>query len=117
MIDNIQDWEEIGQLLEPFLPTPSCPSCGRPPAANIRQYMTRPIACEKDVSKPKPPDPDPHDFVPDPETLKPFPSILESAEQKRRVERNRAKREIATLRANFADWIWSQTEPKPAGSK
>jgi len=68
--------------------------------SNIRQYMTRPIACGKDADK-----------------SEPFPSLLESAEQKRRVERNRAKREIATLRANFADWIWSQTEPKPAGSK
>jgi hypothetical protein len=63
-----------------------CPNCGRDPndccgncifneaapvSRNIRQYITRPLACEKDVSKPEP-----------------FPSILESAEQKRRVDRN-----------------------------
>jgi hypothetical protein len=39
-------------------------------APNIRQYMTAPAACEKDVSKPEP-----------------FPSILESAEQERRLDR------------------------------
>jgi hypothetical protein len=45
-----------------------CWVCGKT-ASNIRQYMTAPTACEKDVNN------------------EPFPSILESAEQERRERR------------------------------
>jgi len=65
--DCIHDAHELGTFDNV---TGVCWVCGKT-AANIRQYMTHSAACEKDVSKPEP-----------------FPSILESAEQERRVERN-----------------------------
>jgi hypothetical protein len=55
------------------------------PAHSIRQYMKSKNPCEKDVSNPEP-----------------FPSILESSEQARRVERNR---EIEFVRQSICGLI------------